>query len=277
MRASTEGSGVLIRAALDAGCRHLLIGLGGSATVEAGTGILRALGIRFLNEKGEEVAPGGAGLAEISTVDRSGLDTRLAACQIDLVCDVDNPLLGEEGAAAIFGPQKGATPDEVRQLERNLAHFAELSQQTTGKDVSTIRHGGAAGGIAAGLHAYLGATLHPGTELVLSTLDYQKHLQQCDVVITGEGKLDLQTLGGKGPYGLALQARQAGKLVVGLAGAIPRQGLERFEAFDALFALADGPMALEEALRDSTTLLENIAGQVGKLMTAMYVGRNKHQ
>ncbi len=264
LEVSSYGTGMLMKAALEKGCKEMMLGLGGSATVDGGMGILHALGIRFLDARGNELSASGTATGNIATVDLQGLMPQVAECSITLVCDVENPLLGKEGAASVFGPQKGATKAQVAQLEQNLTHFANITQQVTGISVGRLPHGGAAGGIAAFLHAYLGAEMKPGTETVLDVLQFDRHLAQADLVITGEGKLDAQTLNGKGPHGIAQRAKQKGKKVIGVAGAIPRENLSAFSDFDALVSICDRPMPLEEAMQYAPELLRNTGYRLGQ-------------
>ncbi len=268
LNASTFGTGQLLLAALEKGCTRILLGVGGSATVDGGAGILSALGFRLLGTDGAEVRKGGGALANIVRVDAAKAHPQLRNCVIDIACDVENPLLGPEGAAAVFGPQKGASAKDVALLEKGLANWAGLARQHSGIAVDQLKHGGAAGGIAAGLHAFLGAGLHHGTSLVLKALDFETKLKKADVVITGEGKLDKQSLSGKGPYWLALQAKAAGKATIAIAGEAPIGEASDFQAFDAVFSLVNGPMPLEAAMKNTATLLENTAFQVGRLLQA---------
>ncbi|MGW4881566.1 glycerate kinase [Streptomyces sp. NPDC004262] len=220
LTASTYGSGELLRAALDAGARTIVFGVGGSATTDGGAGMLAALGARFLDEDGEPVAPGGGGLAGVARADLSGLDPRLCAVDLVLASDVDNPLTGPKGAPAVYGPQKGASPDDVAVLDAALAHFAKVLEAEAGPraaEYAVAPGAGAAGGIGYGA-LLLGARFRPGIEVMLDVLGFAPALERASLVVTGEGSLDEQTLHGKAPAGVAAAARAAGKEVVAVCG-----------------------------------------------------------
>lgn len=217
---TTFGTGELIRAALDAGCVRLLIGVGGSATNDGASGALSALGVRFLDRDGVPLRPGGAELERLSRIDASGLHPRLREVEITLATDVTNPLLGQTGATRIFGPQKGATPERVEQLERALAHYAQVVSATLGRDVSMEPGVGAAGGFAFGLRAFLGASIVSGFDLVARATRLEDKVRAAELVITAEGRFDSQSAHGKGPLRLAQLARAHGKRVVLFAGDI---------------------------------------------------------
>ncbi|MFE6619230.1 glycerate kinase [Streptomyces sp. NPDC057740] len=220
LTASTYGSGELLRAALDAGARTIVFGVGGSATTDGGAGMLTALGARFLDADGEPVAPGGGGLGALATADLSGLDPRLASVELVLASDVDNPLTGPKGAPAVYGPQKGASPDDVETLDAALAHFAKVLEGAVGPEAAehaASPGAGAAGGIGYGA-LLIGAGFRAGIEVMLDVLGFAPALERADLVITGEGSLDEQTLHGKAPAGVAAAARAAGKEVVAVCG-----------------------------------------------------------
>lgn len=268
LRASSYGTGQLMSSALDEGVTEIVLAIGGSATVDGGTGILRALGMRFLGAQNEELTTPES-LLRLARIDTSALDPRLAACPVTLLCDVENTLLGEEGSAAVFGPQKGATPDAVRQLDACLAKLAEITQLRTGIDMASVKHGGAAGGVAAGLFAFLGARLVKGIDFFLGFTGFAEAVAKADIVITGEGSLDEQTLHGKGPYGVAQQAKSRHLPVIGLAGNIPltpNEQLNRY--FDCLLAIGNGPVTLTVALQDTRQNLLRTAWQLGNLIAA---------
>ncbi|MER7181029.1 glycerate kinase, partial [Streptomyces hyaluromycini] len=217
LTASTYGSGELLRAALDAGARTIVFGVGGSATTDGGAGMLSALGARFLDEEGEPVPPGGGGLADLARVDLSGLDPRLSAVDLVLASDVDNPLTGPKGAPAVYGPQKGASPDDVAALDEALTHFAKILEAEAGPravEYATAPGAGAAGGIGYGA-LLLGARFRPGIEVMLDVLGFAPALERAALVITGEGSLDEQTLHGKAPAGVAGAGRPRGAGGVG--------------------------------------------------------------
>lgn len=262
--ASTYGTGELIRAALDAGARELIVGLGGSATTDGGAGMVQALGVRFLDAAGAELPPGGAALAELDRIDISGLDPRLADASVVLASDVDNPLLGPRGAAAVYGPQKGATPEDVRVLDAALARYAGVLGRDLGRWVADVPGAGAAGGTGAGALALLAARCESGIGLVLDAVGFGDALVGADLVITGEGSLDAQSLSGKAPVGIARVARAAGVPVVALVGRLEVTPAELHAVgigtAHALLELAPDT-ALAQA--DAATLLAQLAERVG--------------
>ena len=218
LTATSRGLGELIAHALDAGCTRVLVGIGGSASTDGGLGLVQALGARVRDASGAEVGPGGAGAATAATLDLTGLHPGLAAARIEVACDVDNPLTGPEGAAAVYGPQKGADPDQVRQLDAALAHWADVVAAATGHDHRADPGAGAAGGVGFATVAILGATLRPGAQLMLDQLGFADALAGADLVVTGEGSLDEQTLRGKAPAAVAAAGRAAGVPVIAVAG-----------------------------------------------------------
>lgn len=253
---TTYGVGELIRAALDAGCRRLVVGIGGSATNDGGVGMAQALGAHFTDTEGREIGWGGGRLKDLMHIDLSGLDTRLSGVEVRVACDVDNPLTGPRGAAAIYGPQKGATPAMVVELDANLAHLAAVIEKDLGQHVNTIPGAGAAGGLGAGLIAFLGASLMPGVEMVIGAVNLPERLAGADLVLTGEGKIDAQTAFGKTPAGVARVAKAAGLPVIAIAGGIgddvePVYGC----GIDALYPLTPYPLTLSEAMRRGRELL----------------------
>lgn len=267
LQASTFGTGQLIKAALETGARDFLIGVGNSATVDGGTGLLQALGARFYDAANQLLTLGAAPLANLARMELTGLDPRLAQSKITVVCDVDNPLLGEQGAARVFGPQKGADAATVELLETSLARLAAIIQKDLGKDSTILSHGGAAGGTAAGLAAVLNADLVPGTEYILQKTNFSQVLKTADLLITAEGGLDEQTLAGKGPYGVAKVAKEHAVPVIAFAGQLPAGlDLKRFTYFDAVFPIGTGPVTLAEALAQTTINLHRTACQVGKIL-----------
>jgi len=271
-RATTFGTGELVRAALDEGLRRLVLGIGGSATNDAGAGLARALGVRFLDAGGAELPEGGAALARLARVDLSGLDPRLAAAELLVACDVDNPLTGPRGASAVYGPQKGATPEMVAELDAALATFAALARQATGRDVASLPGAGAAGGLGAGLLFFTPARLRPGVELVLESTGFDRLLAGATLVLTGEGRTDAQTAMGKAPVGVAAAARRHGVPVVCLSGGLG-DGADEVLAhgIDALASVAPGPMRLEEAMAGGAALIEAATARVCRLLE---VGRS---
>ena len=268
LTASTYGTGELILKALDQGARRIIMGLGGSATNDGGTGLLKALGAKFLDASGHELAEGGAALATLDRIDLTGFDPRLAETEFLVACDVDNPLLGDRGASAIFGPQKGATPDQVQQLDQALARLADVSADLLGKDLRDRAGAGAAGGLGYALVQFLEARLAPGIDLVLEAVDFHKTLEGADLVITGEGRMDGQSLSGKTPVGVARWAKQHNLPVIALCGSIG-EGAEGVHevGIDALFSVVPGVCSLEEALANGAENLERTGAQIGRLLS----------
>ncbi len=257
LHTSTFGVGELLLAALDQGAEKALLLLGGSATNDGGAGMLQALGARFLDRHGEHLPPGGAALNQLASLELNGLDPRLAKLTLEAAVDVDNPLLGEHGASAVFGPQKGASPEEVEQLDRALGHFADISAQALGDDYRKLPGAGAAGGMGFAAKAFLNATLKPGIEMIMQQADMASLLARADLVITGEGRLDGQSLAGKTPIGVSRAAKRLRKPVIVLAGSLGDGWQACFdEGVTAAFALADGPMTLADALPRTAKLLE---------------------
>lgn len=265
---TSAGTGELVRAALDAGCRRLILGIGGSATNDGGAGMMMALGAKLLDEAGQPIPPGAAGLEKLAKIDASGMDPRLGETQILVACDVDNPLCGPQGASAVFGPQKGATPDMIPRLDRALARYGQLLARDLGKDVAHRPGAGAAGGMGAGVMAFLEATLRPGVEIVIDVVGLQEKLRAADLVITGEGRLDAQTARGKAPAGVARVASRLGVPVLAVAGAIEpgADRLLRGQGFAALIPIVDGPMTLEAAMERTRELLEATGRRIGALL-----------
>lgn len=269
LAATSYGTGQLLRAALDAGARRVLLGVGGSATVDGGSGILEALGARLLDADGRPLARGGGALARLARIDLTELAVSARHVPIDVACDVDSQLLGEHGAARLFGPQKGANQREVAQLEAGLAQLAQVVMRDFGRDITAVASGGAAGGIAAGLHGVLGARLLPGIDLVLDAVGFEALLAGASLCITAEGLLDRQSLRNKGPFGVARRAAVAGVPCVALAGGIASDVSDRdFPAFAAMFSICARPMPLEQAMREAAPLLAAAAERVVRLFSA---------
>ncbi|MGV9564564.1 glycerate kinase [Streptomyces sp. NPDC003480] len=265
LTASTYGSGELVRAALDAGARTIVFGVGGSATTDGGAGMLSALGARFLDGEGEPVAPGGGGLARLARADLSGLDPRLSSVDLVLASDVDNPLTGPKGAPAVYGPQKGASPDEVEALDLALAHYAEVLAETIGPraaEYAASPGAGAAGGLGYGA-LVLGARFRPGIEVMLDVLGFAPALARASLVITGEGSLDAQTLHGKAPAGVAAAARAAGREVVAVCGrlALPPEALGR-AGIRRAYPLTEAEPDLSTCLTEAGPILERVAERI---------------
>jgi glycerate kinase len=267
LTASTYGSGELLRAALDAGARTIVFGVGGGATSDGGAGMLAALGARFRTAEGEPVTPGGGGLAALASADLSGLDPRLADVEVVLASDVDNPLTGPTGAPAVYGPQKGASADDVAELDAALAHYAKVLEETAGPkaaEYAASPGAGAAGGIGFGA-LLLGARFRPGIEVMLDVLGFASALEGTELVITGEGSLDEQTLHGKAPAGVATAARAAGKDVVAVCGrlALPPQDLGR-AGIRRAYALTDIEPDVAKCIADAGPILERVAERIAR-------------
>jgi len=251
LHTTTYGTGELIRAALDAGARQFIIGLGGSATNDAGLGMAAALGAKLLDAAGNEIKLTGAGLGELAAIDVSGLDPRVADAGFRVACDVDNPLFGHTGAAHVYGPQKGATPEIVERLDAGLIRFAEIVRRDLGAEIAELPGAGAAGGLGAGLVAFCGATLEPGVGIVIEAVGLRERMRGADLCITGEGRLDAQTAYGKTPKGVADVAAELGVPCLAIAGSVaPEAALN--EMFVAVFSLCNAPMTLEQAMQPDT-------------------------
>ena len=265
-RASTRGTGDLVRAALDAGVSRVTVGLGGSATNDGGSGLLRALGARFLDGDGHDLPEGGAALANVDRIDASGLDPRLAQVALVVASDVTNTLVGSSGASAVYGPQKGADPKAVRELDAALARYGGAIEQATGRLVADLPGAGAAGGTTAALLGFTAAVLRPGVEVVAELIGLADALESASLVITGEGRADEQTLHGKTAMGVASLARARGTPVVLLCGALG-PGAEALAAATALTVvqpIIDRPMTLDEAMRDTPRLLQAAAARLAR-------------
>jgi glycerate kinase len=264
LRASSFGTGQLISAAFAAGARRLVLGVGGSACVDGGAGIIEALGARLLDERGLPLPRGGGALRRLARLDLDAVDRR-AVRTIRVACDVENPLLGPAGAAHVFAPQKGATAEQVGELERSLDHFATVLEQTLGREVRSLVHGGAAGGIAAGLAGVLDAELVSGIDLVLDEVDFDGALAGTFLVMTAEGRLDSQSASNKGPFGVARRARRAGVPTVVLAGQIaPDISARALECFAGAFPIARGPVSVERAKASAGPELRSLAEAVAR-------------
>lgn len=267
MYTTSFGTGELIRKALDKGARKIILCIGGSATVDGGCGILQALGISFLDKTGKELTDLPQNLIHLETVDSSAVDKRIQDTELIILCDVNNFLLGDQGAAVVFGPQKGASTNDVIHLEKALGKFRDVTMLEKGQDMQLICHGGAAGGAAAGLQVYLQAKLVNGIEYFLDMTHFDKVLSEADLVITGEGSIDMQTLGGKGPFGVARRSRQKNIPVIGMAGRIPLEPDSRLlEYFDVLMAVGNQPEEIKTAMFHTRENLQRTSRQVGKLL-----------
>lgn len=267
-RTSTFGTGQLISAALDAGAERIILAIGGSATNDAGSGMLRALGLRTFDAEGAELEEGGLALSRVARLDASGLDPRLAKARLEVAADVDNPLCGRNGASAIFGPQKGASPEQVELLDHALGHFADHCAQLLGRDVRDFPGCGAAGGMGFAAKAFLDAQFRPGIDVVAELAGLEEAVQGADLVITGEGRFDAQTLRGKTPFGVARVARRHAVPVVVIAGTLG-EGYQALYAhgIDAAFAVTSGPMTLQHACANAAELLTARAADILRLWT----------
>lgn len=250
LRATTFGTGELIKYALESGVEKIILCIGGSATVDGGIGILQALGAVFYDDIGNILNHCPASFIDLAHIDISKIDRNIYETELIVLCDVENSLLGEKGAATVFGPQKGASKNDVEQLEACLTKFRDVVFRETGKDMAMLKHGGAAGGVAAGLHTFLNAKLVNGIEYFLDVTGFEKELQQADLVITGEGCIDTQTLQGKGPYGVAKLAKEKSISVIGLAGKVPLVADEQLQKyFDVLLPISHEAMDIETAMK----------------------------
>jgi glycerate kinase len=266
---TTYGVGELIRAALDAGAERILVGCGDSGTNDGGAGAAEALGVKLLKADGSPIGHGGAALAEIDRVDLSGRDERLSGVTFDVACNIHNVLCGKQGVARIFGPQKGASPETVDQLEQGLERYAEVVERDAGRDVRFMPGGGASGGMGAGLHALLGATLHPRYDIILEYFKLDEALQAADLVLTAEGGINFQTPHGKIPAEVARRAKKYGLPVLAIVGSIGERAEINYEhGIDAMFSILAEPCTLEEAISDARPLLERCAENVMRAVVA---------
>jgi len=268
---TTYGTGQLIMNALDHGCSRFIVGIGGSATNDAGVGMLQALGIKFLDDAGKEVPWGGGNLDKVATIDLKGMDSRLKNAQFIVACDVDNPLCGEKGASAVYGPQKGATPDMVKLLDRNLSHLADVVASVLGEDHRNDPGAGAAGGLGFAFKAFLDAQMRPGIDVVMEATHMDTLAAQSDIIITGEGRTDYQTAQfGKAPSGVAKLGKRMGKPVLLISGALGEGYQELFnQGVIAAFSIANGPLSLQEAMENAYSLLVDVAQNIGRLLVAL--------
>ena len=264
---TTRGTGELIKYALDEGARRILIGIGGSATNDGGAGMAQALGVKLLDSQGKELPDGGASLIDLHRIDTTGIDPRLNDVEITVICDVDNPLCGQRGASAVYGPQKGATPEMVSFLDKGLTHYAKVIEQQLGISILDIPGAGAAGGLGGGLLAFTEAELKSGTEAILNTIRFDEILTEYDIVITGEGRIDAQSAYGKVPKGVGLRAQEQGKPVVAIVGSIGEGAELLYEhGIAAIVPIPDKPMHLNEAVKDAYGLVANTAERTFRLL-----------
>ncbi|MES4611598.1 MAG: glycerate kinase [Ewingella sp.] len=263
LKTTSFGTGELIRHALDHGVKHCIIGIGGSATNDGGAGMVQALGGKLLDTQGQQIGQGGGALEQLSSIDISELDPRIKDCRFEVACDVTNPLTGKNGASAIFGPQKGATPEMVKQLDGYLAHFAKLIKGSLNIDVDSLPGAGAAGGMGAGLHAFCGAQLRQGIEIVTEALGLEALVKDATLVITGEGRIDSQSINGKVPIGVARVAKRYNKPVIGIGGSLTKDVDVVFDhGLDAVFSVLSSICTLEDALANAAENLHNTARNI---------------
>ena len=264
---TTQGTGELIIEALNKDATRIILCIGGSATVDGGTGILKALGVNFFNAEGNELDDLPASLPLLAEIDMTGLDKRIVNTEIIILCDVENPLLGPNGAAAVFGPQKGASAKDVELLETGLRKLRDVVLNKTGKDMCVIKHGGAAGGVAASLHTFLNARLVNGIDHFLEVTRFEKELKKADMVITGEGSIDEQTLQGKGPFGVAKRAKEFSLPVIAFAGRVAiAPDLTSQQYFDRFISINENIDNLEAAMKNTYMNLEKAAERFGDLL-----------
>ena len=265
---TTYGRGQLIKAALNRGCRKLIIGIGGSATNDGGAGMADALGAKLLTSNGKSISPGGWGLGALDTINLSDLDSRLGATATVVACDVDNPLTGTNGAAHVYGPQKGATPEMIETLDANLARFASIVKRDMGRSVADVPGSGAAGGLGAGLIAFLNAELKSGVEIMIDAVQLEKQLEGASFVVTGEGEINFQTVFGKTPVGVAKIAKKLGIPVIAIAGSIADGADEVHKAgIDAIIDIVPTPMPLERAVRNAFDLTVEAATRAARFIS----------
>ena len=264
---TTYGTGQLIRAALEAGCRHLIIGIGGSATNDGGAGMAEALGVKFLRTDGNPIDQGGGGLGELVSIDITGLHPAIVETETVVACDVNNPLIGPEGASHVYGTQKGATPEMVKTLDSHLAHFDKVLTRTFGQSFNDIPGAGAAGGLGAGLMAFLNAELKLGVDIMIDTVRLEERMKGASLVFTGEGQLDFQTAFGKTPIGVAKVAKANNIPVIAIAGGIGEGANAVYDVgIDAMLGIVQAPMSLEDAVEDALQLIADTAEQAARLV-----------
>lgn len=275
MVTTTFGTGELVKAALDRGVKHIIVGIGGSATNDGGIGMAQALGASFLDAQGNELGFGGGELSKLASIDLSRLDPRLQAIKLEVACDVDNPLCGAKGASHVFGPQKGATPEMVVTLDKNLAHYADVIKATNGRDVIDISGAGAAGGLGAALLGLFDASLRPGIDIVMDAVRLNDVIKDADLVITGEGRIDSQTIHGKTPIGVARTAKRYDIPVIAIAGSTAKDcAIVHKHGIDAVYSVVLGATDLPTALKEAAFNVEMTSRNVAAAM-AMPFGKKR--
>jgi len=267
MKTSTYGTGEMMKHALKLGVRKILIGIGGSATNDCGTGMAQALGVKFLDARGKKLDGCGSNLGKIAKIDTSGLDPRLKHVHVEVACDVDNPLSGRHGAAQVYGPQKGASPTMVKQLDAGLRSLADVIKRDVGISILNVPGSGAAGGLGGGLMAFVNGQLRPGVDIVIDSVKLARRIKGCDLVITGEGRMDHQTAFGKTPAGVARVAKEQGLPVVAICGCLGKDPqVVHTIGIDAFFAAQEGNVKEEDLPKVGPPELTNCAEQVGRLL-----------
>lgn len=270
LKATSYGTGEVIKDAIAKGCRKFIIGIGGSATNDGGVGMLQALGFRFLNASGSEIGAGGGELGSIAAIDCKNVMPELKNCSFKIACDVNNPLCGSLGASAIYGPQKGATPELVSVLDAGLSNLADVVNKTFGSDKRNFPGAGAAGGMGFGFIAFLNSTLESGIEIVLDEINFDSIVQESDLVVTGEGSIDAQTAMGKAPVGVARRGKKHGAKVLAIAGCVTEDAVKcNEEGIDGIFCIANKAMCLNEAMENSTAR-KNITALVRQIISFTY-------
>ncbi len=266
-KTTTYGTGELIKAALDRGSLRIIVGIGGSATTDGGAGMVQALGARLLDKDGKDIGFGGGELNKLNRINITYLHPMVKECEVLVASDVDNPLCGPKGAAHVYGPQKGATPEMVEELDKALLHFAKIIKRDLGQDIKDIPGSGAAGGLGGGLVAFLGAELRPGIDTIIEAVKLEEKVRDVDLVITGEGRMDRQTIYGKTPWGVARLAKKYNKRVIGICGMVAK-GWELLyhHGFDILIPAMSSSMKLEEAMENSKELTTKAAERAMKLI-----------
>jgi len=267
LKTSTYGTGQLINAALDAGCRRLIIGIGGSATNDGGVGMAEALGVKFTNKNGIPIERGGGGLAKLESIDLTDLHPAIADTETVVACDVNNPLTGPNGASQVYGPQKGATPEMIKTLDANLKHYNTILTNTFGQSYNDIPGAGAAGGLGAGLMAFLNAELRLGVDIIIDTVNLKERMKDASFVITGEGQIDYQTAYGKTPIGVAKVAKTENIPVIAIAGGIGEGAEKVYDAgIDAMVGIVQAPMSLDDAVEDAQRLIADATEQTARVL-----------
>ena len=275
LNATTYGLGEIIVSALNKGFRKFIVGIGGSATNDAGAGMAQALGIRLMDREGRNLGFGGAALQNLSVIDTSSIDQRVLESNFQIACDVNNPLTGPEGASAVYGPQKGATEENVRQLDSALGVFAEVTKRDLGKDISNLEGAGAAGGLGAGMIAFVEGHLRAGVDIVLDTVNLAEKLESADLVITGEGSIDFQTVYNKAPIGVARMAKARGIPTIGISGMLGKNyQIVHNHGIDAALSIANGPISLEESLQNAPSLISEAVEESLRLISVGMKLRN---